>query len=123
MERILKIIAVLAEGNAVNVPTLLKRLGEEPRAAKTIRRDLDFMRDRLEMPVSEYDAGRGGFYFTEKVTNLPFIHMTEGEALALLVARQAVEAYRGTPYARLSNSSISTRSRGCAARASAISDR
>jgi len=101
LERIHQIHVVLAEGRPVNVPTLLKRLGENESAAKTIRRDLAFMRDRMGLPVSEYDAARGGFYYTEEVTNLPLIQVTEGELLALLVARQAVEAYRGTPYARL----------------------
>jgi proteasome accessory factor B len=101
IERIQKIHSVLAEGQPVNVPTLLKRLGETSSAEKTIRRDLAFMRDRLGFPVSEYDSAARGFYYTEAVTNLPTIQITEGEMLSLLVARQAMEAYRGTPYARL----------------------
>jgi predicted DNA-binding transcriptional regulator YafY len=101
IERIQQIHVVLAEGRAVNVATLLKRLGESASAAKTIRRDLAFMRDRMCYPVSEYDAVAGGFYYTETVTNLPMIQITEGEVLSLLVARQAMDAYRGTPYARL----------------------
>ncbi len=59
------------------------------------------MRDRMGLPVSDYDASKGGFYYTEEVANLPLVHVTEGELLALLVARQAVEAYRGTPYAQI----------------------
>ena len=35
------------------------------------------------------------------MTNLPTVQFTEGELLALLVARKAVEAHRGTPYASL----------------------
>lgn len=101
VERIQKIHGVMAEGQPVTVPTLLKRLGENTSATKTIRRDLAFMRDRLGLPVSEYDASVGGFFYTEAVTNLPTIQITEGEMLSLLVARQAMEAYRGTPYARL----------------------
>lgn len=109
-ERIQRIHAILAEGRAVNVPTLLKLLGEDesgpddakrPDQSKTIRRDLAYMRDRMGLPVSEYDVKKGGFYYTEKVANLPLVQITEGELLALLVARQAVEAYRGTPYARV----------------------
>lgn len=109
-ERIYRIHGILAEGKAVNVPTLVALLdeeagenekGEKKDRSKTIRRDLAFMRDRMGLPVSDYDAAKGGFYYTEEVANLPLVQVTEGELLALLVARQAVEAYRGTPYARL----------------------
>jgi len=111
-DRLHRIHAILAEGRGVNVPTLVKLLsdapsesdderGKQPDLSKTIRRDLAFMRDRMGMPVSDYDAAKGGFYYTEKVANLPLVHVTEGELLALAVGKQAVEAYRGTPYARL----------------------
>ncbi|EIP97783.1 putative transcriptional regulator [Opitutaceae bacterium TAV1] len=103
LERFQCIHALFASGKTLNVPGLAKELrakGLEVNA-KTIRRDLDFMRDRLNLPVSGYDPARGGFYYTEEVRELPLVHVTEGELLALTVARQAVEAYRGTPYARL----------------------
>ncbi|WP_232767299.1 helix-turn-helix transcriptional regulator [Geminisphaera colitermitum] len=96
LERIQAIHAALAGGKAVNALKLANALEVND---KTIRRDLAFMRDRLELPVSEYDPVRGGFFYTEAVANLPLMQITEGELLALMVARQAVEAYRGTPYA------------------------
>jgi len=74
---------------------------KRPDLSKTIRRDLAFMRDRMDLPVSEYDTTKGGFYYTEKVANLPLVQIREGELLALAVGKQAVEAYRGTPYARI----------------------
>ena len=103
LERFHRIHSLLAEGHAWNVPELVAEFKNDgvKLDAKTIRRDLAFMRDRLGLPVSEYDAAKGGFYYTEAVHDLPLVQVTEGELLALMVGRQAVEAYRGTPYGRL----------------------
>lgn len=64
-------------------------------SAKTVHRDLDFMRDQLELPI-EYDARKYGFYYTEKVDSFPTLQITEGEFVALVVAEKALEQYRGT---------------------------
>jgi proteasome accessory factor B len=72
-------------------------------SAKTIQRDVDYMRYQLSLPI-EYDKERHGFYFTEEVTNFPTIHITESELVALLVARKAIEQYANTPFQKpLSN--------------------
>lgn len=103
MERFRIIHEIFAGGKAANVPKLEKTLRSKGLevTTKTIRRDLDFMRDRLHLPLSDYDPQRGGFYYTEAVRDLPLVQVTEGELLSLMVARQAVDAYQGTPYARL----------------------
>jgi len=64
-------------------------------SAKTVHRDLDFMRDQLELPI-EYDARKYGFYYTQKVDSFPTLQITEGEFVALVVAEKALEQYRGT---------------------------
>jgi len=64
---------------------------------KTVQRDIDFMRDQLQMPI-EYDSTRRGFLYTREVTNLPSVTLQEGEVFALLVAQRAAEQYRGTPF-------------------------
>jgi proteasome accessory factor B len=66
-------------------------------SAKTIQRDVDYMRYQMSLPI-EYDKERHGFYFTEAVTYFPAIHITESELVALLVARKAVEQYADTPF-------------------------
>ena len=66
-------------------------------STKTIQRDLDFMRDRWQLPLA-YDETRHGYYYTEPVENLPLVTMTEGELVALLVAQKAVEQYAGTAF-------------------------
>jgi predicted DNA-binding transcriptional regulator YafY len=66
-------------------------------SAKTVLRDIAFMRDRLDLPV-EYDARICAFRYTESVDNFPTVQITEGELLSLLVAQKALEQYEGTPY-------------------------
>ncbi len=66
-------------------------------SSKTIQRDLEFMRDRWQLPIA-YDEPRHGYYYSEPVENLPLVTMTEGELVALLVAQKAVEQYTGTAF-------------------------
>ena len=66
-------------------------------SAKTVQRDIEYMRYQLNLPI-EYDKERHGFYFTEQVTHFPSVHITESELVALLVARKAVEQYANTPF-------------------------
>ncbi len=66
---------------------------------KTIVRDIAFMRDRLDLPV-EFDPRLNAYRYTHPVSAFPTVQVTEGELLALLVARKALEQYRGTPFHR-----------------------
>lgn len=66
-------------------------------SSKTIQRDLEFMRDRWNLPLA-YDETRHGYYYTEPVENLPLVTMSEGELVALLVAQKAIEQYAGTAF-------------------------
>jgi proteasome accessory factor B len=66
-------------------------------SAKSIQRDLEFMRDRLNLPL-EYDGSRFGYYYTEPVSSFPTLQITEGELVALLIAEKALEQYRGTNF-------------------------
>jgi proteasome accessory factor B len=66
---------------------------------KTIVRDIAFMRDRLELPI-EFDGRINAYRYTHPVSAFPTVQVSEGELLALLVARKALEQYRGTPFHR-----------------------
>jgi predicted DNA-binding transcriptional regulator YafY len=66
-------------------------------STKSIHRDIEFMRDRLELPI-EYDGSRFGYYYTEEVNAFPTVQITEGEIFALLVAEKALQQYRGTSF-------------------------
>lgn len=64
---------------------------------KTVQRDLDFMRDRLGLPIA-YDGQRFGFYYTQPVESVPELDVSEGELVALLIAQKALQQHRGTVY-------------------------
>ncbi len=66
-------------------------------STRTIKRDIDFMKYRLNLPI-EYDSRRYGYYYTEPVENFPKLSVTESEVFALLVAHKAIAQYQGTPY-------------------------
>ncbi len=74
------------------------RLAQELEVStKSVARDLDFMRDRLKLPLA-YDQAKWGYYYTEEVANFPTMQITEGEMFALLVAEKALQQYRGTTF-------------------------
>ena len=94
MERMLRIHAAIRTGKFPNGSTLARDLEV---STKTIQRDLEFMRDRLNLPL-EYNETRFGYYYTEEVDSFPTLQITEGELFALLVAEKALQQYRGTPF-------------------------
>lgn len=96
LERMMRIHAQLKAGDYPNC----RKIAEDMEvSSKTIQRDIDFMRDRLGLPI-EYDALRFGFNYTEGVTSFPSIEVSEGEVAALFVAQKALAQYRGTPFER-----------------------
>jgi len=66
-------------------------------STKTIQRDIEFMRDRLNLPV-EFDFGKNGWHYTGEVSAFPTMQITEGEIFALVVAEKALQQYRGTSF-------------------------
>jgi predicted DNA-binding transcriptional regulator YafY len=96
LERMLRIHQALQSGRHPNATTLA---AEMEVSAKSIHRDLEFMRDRLELPLA-YDHARNGYRYTEEVGNFPTLQITEGELFALLVAEKALQQYRGTTFER-----------------------
>ncbi len=90
----LRIHKAIVAGDFPNATTLARDLEV---ASKTVHRDIEFMRDRLGLPV-EYDALRHGYHYTEEVSAFPSFQITEGELFALLVAEKALQQYRGTSF-------------------------
>jgi proteasome accessory factor B len=90
----LQIHQAIASGRYPNASGLARELEV---SAKSIQRDLDFMRDRLGLPL-EYDERRWGYYYTQPVRDFPIVKITEGELFALVVAEKAVQQYRGTNF-------------------------
>lgn len=94
LARMLRIHEVLCDGRSVTGTQLAAQLEV---STKTIMRDLAFMRDQFDLPV-DYDARLYTWRYAYPVKNFPTVQISEGELLALLVARKALEQYQGTPY-------------------------
>jgi proteasome accessory factor B len=94
LERMMRIHQEIAAGKYPNATTLA---GEIEVTTKTIHRDLNFMRDRLQLPLA-FEAGRRGYHYTQPVSSFPTLQITEGELFALLVAEKALQQYRGTSF-------------------------
>jgi proteasome accessory factor B len=94
LERMLQIHKLLAAGKFPNATTLARELEV---TSKTVHRDIEFMRDRLNLPL-EFDRVRNGFYYEGQVSAFPTMQITEGELVALVVAERAMQQYRGTSF-------------------------
>lgn len=92
LERMIKIHQAIASGKYPNATKLSLELEV---STKSIYRDIEFMRDRMGLPI-EFDGSKNGYYYTEPVENFPAIQMSEGEFFALLIAEKALQQYRGT---------------------------
>ena len=94
MERMLRIHQAIQSGAYPTACGLAQQLEV---SSKSIYRDLEFMRDRLQLPL-EFNRRRLGYFYTEEVNAFPSLQMTEGELVALLLAEKALEQYRGTSF-------------------------
>ena len=70
-------------------------------APRTIRRDIEYMKDMLKAPV-EYDTAKRGYYYTEPNYFISTMDIKEGDLFALCIAEKALQHYENTPlYNRL----------------------
>ena len=67
LERMLRIHQAIQSGKHPNAVSLA---GELEVSTKSIHRDLEFMRDRLDLPL-EYSAARKGYFYTQEVSGFP----------------------------------------------------
>ena len=96
LERMLRIHQEIKSGKFPNASQLAAELEV---STKSIHRDVEFMRNRLGMPV-EYDSRRYGYHYTQEVSSFPTVQISEGELFAMLVAEKALQQYRGTSFER-----------------------
>jgi predicted DNA-binding transcriptional regulator YafY len=81
-------------GKYPNATTLSRELEV---SVRSITRDLEFMRDRMSLPIV-YDDVKHGFYYHGEVAAFPTVTISEGELFALAVAEKALQQYRGTSF-------------------------
>jgi predicted DNA-binding transcriptional regulator YafY len=94
LERMLRIHSALQSGKFPNSSRLARENEVTP---KTIHRDVEFMRDRLNLPI-EFNKSRNGYFYDGEVSSFPTMQITEGEIFALVVAEKALQQYRGTSF-------------------------
>lgn len=92
LERILRIHELVARGGFPNCSTLARELEVN---RKTVQRDLNFMRDELELPVA-YCERRHGYHYTRPVAEFPFVQASAEDLVGLLLARNALGPMRGS---------------------------
>jgi proteasome accessory factor B len=64
---------------------------------KTIQRDIDFMRDRMNLPIA-YNRAHRGYEFSQPIDNFPMVELSEAELISVFVAQKALTQYKGTPF-------------------------
>ena len=94
LARMLDIHELLQRGQKTNRRMLSQVLEV---SAKTVQRDIDFMRDQLGLPI-EYDSSTHSYSYTRKVVQFPTMQISEGELVALSVAKKALTQYQSTPF-------------------------
>lgn len=65
-------------------------------SAKTIGRDLDYMRYQLDAPI-DYSREYRGFYYSEEEYQLPALNIRESDLFAIYLADKLLGQYEGTP--------------------------
>jgi predicted DNA-binding transcriptional regulator YafY len=101
IERLLNLDALLRSGQRHTAQRLAEQLEVSER---TIRSDIDFLRDRFQAPI-EFSRVKG-FYYTDPEWRLPTISLTKGELFALTLGARMLEAYAGSAYATELRSAI-----------------
>jgi predicted DNA-binding transcriptional regulator YafY len=74
-----------------------KELAEEyETSARTIKRDIQYLRDRYGAPI-EWDAAANGYYYSEPTWELGAVPLTEHELFSITIAADVLDAYRNSP--------------------------
>jgi len=77
-----------------NASTLSRRLEVN---ARTVRRDIAYLRDQLHAPI-DFDREHNGYFYTEPSYRLPYLQFTQGELVAFGLAERMIRSFRGTPF-------------------------
>lgn len=101
LERLLKIDFRLRDGKRWTAGALAEALEVSER---TIRSDVDFLRDRYQAPI-EFSRQQG-YHYTDSEWRLPTISLSKGELFALTLGARMLEAYSGSAYVNELRSAI-----------------
>ncbi len=94
IDRMQKIFLAIKQGR---YPNRIRLATDIEVTTKTIQRDLDFMRDRLHLPIA-YSNEHLGYEFTQAVENFPLVELSEAELVSVFIAQKALVQYKKTPF-------------------------
>ena len=81
-------------------PNCRKMAREFEMSVRTLKRDIDFMKTRLNLPIG-FDGQHNGYYYTKPVAQFPQVPMSEADIFTMFVANRAIEQYHGTPLQKM----------------------
>jgi proteasome accessory factor B len=90
-ERMLKMYEWLQDGEYPNCVTMAARLEV---SVRTVKRDIEFLRDRLRLPIA-YDRQKHGFYYSGPVDHFGAPALSEAEVFGLWIMHRAAAKYLG----------------------------
>ena len=96
LERIVRIHERLGNEHQITAESIAR---EFEMSDRTIKRDIEFMRDRLGMPIV-WDAATHSYVCTHHHDLLPLLRIDADEALALALAGRTFAAWHGSPLGR-----------------------
>lgn len=96
LERVVRIHERLGNEDRLTAESIAREFEVAPR---TIKRDIEFMRDRLGMPIV-WDAASHSYVCTHHHDLLPLLRIDADEALALALAGRTFAAWHGSPLGR-----------------------
>jgi|ERR1043166_4589242 predicted DNA-binding transcriptional regulator YafY len=82
IERMMRIHQLIVNKEYPNCSNIAE---EFEMSVRTVKRDVGFMKTRLNMPI-EFDVRRNGYFFTESVPHFPQMPMSEADTFALFIA-------------------------------------
>jgi predicted DNA-binding transcriptional regulator YafY len=65
-------------------------------SAKTIQRDIDYLKYDLDAPI-EYDSAKHGYHYTESSYKMPAINISESDLFSVCIAERALKQFENTP--------------------------
>ncbi len=93
IERMQRITAEINDGRYPNCNGLAKMFEVH---AKTIQRDIEYMKLQLGAPI-EYDKVKRGYFFSRPNWFLPAVFLSDAETFAMTIAEKILDQYIGMP--------------------------
>lgn len=94
MNRLFFIDRKIRSGRFPNARTLAEEY--EGVSSRTIKRDIEWLRDFQKAPI-QYDHDKKGYYYTEENFILPSLQISEKELFSIAIAEQVLKQYQNTP--------------------------